>query len=69
MSDEIERKFSVSVRVTKDTPGNVEDDVNCERILKMVKDGIEESCGRTCGVINSYIIGDVKMNLMEEKNG
>ena len=59
------RTFSVSVKIVKDTPGNIEDDVNYGRLIKMIKDGIEESAGRTCGVINSYMVGEVE----EGENG
>jgi len=61
MADEIQKTFSVTVKIVKDVPGSLEDDVNYERLLEMIKDGISESCGRTIGAINSYQVGDVVM--------
>lgn len=58
--DEKYRTFTVSVKIVKGVPGTLAEDVNFERLIKMIKDGIAESCGRTIGVINSYMIDDVK---------
>lgn len=65
--DEKERVFQVRLKITKDIEGNFEDDVNYEQLVKIIKKGIEESCTRTVGVINSYLIGDVK-EIMENEN-
>ena len=61
MADEIQKTFHVSVKIVKGVLGTLEDDVNYGRLLKMIEDGIAESCGRTIGVINSYQVGDVEM--------
>lgn len=60
--NEVERTFSVSVKITKDTPGDLLEDLNFEVLIKKIKDGIEESCNRTMGVINSYIVGEVTID-------
>lgn len=66
--DEKVRTFTVTVKIKKDTPGALEDDVNFSRLIKMIKDGIEESCGRTLGIINSYMIGEVLIKASDEEN-
>ena len=67
--DEKVRTFMVSVKIQKETPGLLADDVNFKRLVKMIKDGIEESCGRTVGVINSYMIGEILVKASDEENG
>ena len=60
MSSESQKTFSVTVQIVKDVPGNLEDDINFNRLLNIIKNGIAESCGRTIGVINSYMVNDVE---------
>lgn len=60
--DEVQRTFSVAVKIKKDVPGDLLEDVNFEVLIKKIRDGIEESCGRTIGAINSYIVGEVAID-------
>lgn len=61
MGNEIQKTFTVSVNITMETPGALEDDINFGRLLNIIKASIAESCGRTIGVINSYMVGDVEV--------
>lgn len=60
MGNEVNKTFYVAVKITKETPGNLEDDVGYGELIKKIKNNISEVVGCTQGVINSYQVGEVE---------
>lgn len=57
--EKIHKTFYVAVEFSKETPGNLKDDVNLNALKKTIKDGILEQCAISRGVINARPTSDV----------
>lgn len=60
MGNKIQKTFCVSVKFSKETPGNLVDDIGFDQLIKKIKNNISEAVGCTQGVINSYQVGEVE---------